>query len=149
MVNPGSYIAKYGSGLGFAGGAAIGAKMAFPDKETWCLVGDGSYLFTHPSITAWLSAERKAPTMTVIYDNGGWNAVRGSTKRTHPDGIAVKDGIPESKFNYPIDFLAPSKIVESHTESVSELSRLGDALREGIEATENGKPAVIHVKFSE
>ena len=149
LVNPGSYIAKYGSGLGFAGGAAVGAKMAFPDRETWCLVGDGAYLFSHPSVTAWLSAERKVPTLTVVYDNEGWNAVRGSTKRTHPEGIAVQDGIPESRFNHPIDFTAPSQIVDSHTESVVELDRLEAALRGAIEATENGKPAVIHVKFSD
>ncbi|MFL2521184.1 MAG: thiamine pyrophosphate-requiring protein [Halobacteriales archaeon] len=149
LVNPGSYIAKYGSGLGFAGGAAVGAKMAFPDRETWCLVGDGAYLFTHPSVTAWLSAERKVPTLTVVYDNEGWNAVRGSTKRTHPEGIAVQDGIPESRFNHPIDFTAPSQIVGSHTESVAELDQLEAALGGAIEATENGKPAVIHVKFSD
>ena len=65
------------------------------------------------------------------------------------EGIAVQDGIPESRFNHPIDFTAPSQIVDSHTESVVELDRLEAALRGAIEATENGKPAVIHVKFSD
>ena len=84
-----------------------------------------------------------------MYDNGGWNAVRGSTKRTHPEGIAVQDGIPESKFNHPIDFTSPSQIVSSHTESVVELGQLESAFRGAIEAIGKGKPAVVHVKFSD
>ena len=148
LTDPGSYIAKYGAGLGFGGGAAVGVKMANPDKETWCLVGDGAYLFSHPSVTAWLSAERKAPTVTVIYDNDGWNAVRGSTRRTHPDGVAVEDGIPESKFKYPMEFTAPSQIVDSYVKSVDKLEQLEIVLKEAIEASSEGKPAVVHVKFS-
>ena len=46
---PGSLIGSGGGSLGWSGGAAIGAKLAAPDRTVVSLVGDGSYLFGVPS----------------------------------------------------------------------------------------------------
>ena len=47
-------ISSGGSSLGWAGGGAIGAKLAAPDRTIVCLVGDGSYLFGVPSSAQWV-----------------------------------------------------------------------------------------------
>ena len=49
---PGSLLASGGSSLGWSGGAAVGAKLAAPDRTMVSLVGDGSYLFGVPGLGA-------------------------------------------------------------------------------------------------
>ena len=46
---PGSLIGSGGSSLGWSGGAAVGAKLAAPDRTVVSLVGDGSFLFGVPA----------------------------------------------------------------------------------------------------
>jgi acetolactate synthase I/II/III large subunit len=43
---PGSYFGvSPASGLGWGGGAALGAKLATPDRPVLAILGDGSHLF--------------------------------------------------------------------------------------------------------
>ncbi|MGE5288800.1 MAG: thiamine pyrophosphate-requiring protein, partial [Micromonosporaceae bacterium] len=86
---PGSLFASGGSSLGWAGGGAIGAKLAAPGKTVVCLVGDGSYLFGVPSSAQWVARRYGTPTLTVIYDNRGWRAPMQSVLAIHPDGAAA------------------------------------------------------------
>ena len=87
---PGSVIHHGGGSLGWAGGAAVGAKLAAPDRTVVCLVGDGSFLFGVPSSAQWVARRYGTPALTVIYDNRGWAAPRFSTLQVHPDGAAAK-----------------------------------------------------------
>lgn len=43
---PGSVLHHGGGSLGWAGGAAAGAKLASPERTVVSLVGDGSFLFS-------------------------------------------------------------------------------------------------------
>ncbi len=90
-TRPGSLLANGGSGLGWSPGAAVGVKLADPGAEVICLVGDGSYLFGIPGSTWWVSRQYEAPTLTVILNNGGWNAPKVSTLLVHPDGAARRN----------------------------------------------------------
>jgi len=47
-TQPGSYYQSGGSNLGWGTGAAIGAKLASPDKTVGAVVGDGSFIFGCP-----------------------------------------------------------------------------------------------------
>ena len=146
LSEPGSYLWKGGAGLGWAGGAAVGAKLARPDSRVLTLVGDGSYLFANPSACALLAAEYDAPTLTVVYDNGGWNAVEGATAAQYPDGAAVADAVPESRFETTMDLSAPAEIVDAHTRVVSDPDALPGALADAADAVDAGTPAVLDVK---
>ncbi|HEY0479908.1 MAG TPA: thiamine pyrophosphate-requiring protein [Kofleriaceae bacterium] len=88
-TRPGSLFTSGGSSLGWNGGAAIGVKLARPAATVISLTGDGSYLFSMPSVVHWMARRYDAPFLQVIYDNGGWKSPRLSTLALHPDGHAA------------------------------------------------------------
>ncbi|MFC6723715.1 thiamine pyrophosphate-requiring protein [Halobium palmae] len=146
LTEPGSYVSKGGSGLGFATGAAVGVKLAAPNKRVVATVGDGAYLFGQPTVSAWLGVAYDAPTLTVVYDNRGWNAVAGATQLQHPDGAFVAADAPESRFGDILDLSVPAMAAGAVTKSVTELNELEPALDAGVEAVDNGKTVVVVVE---
>jgi acetolactate synthase-1/2/3 large subunit len=78
------------SSLGWAGGAAIGMKLAHPEKTVVCLTGDGSYMFSQPSTVHWMARRYQTPFLQVILNNRGWKAPKLSTLAVHPDGFASR-----------------------------------------------------------
>jgi acetolactate synthase-1/2/3 large subunit len=85
---PGSYLGSGGGSLGWHGGGMLGAKIASPERTVVALTGDGSYLFSVPSVVHWMARRYGLPTLTVIYDNRGWRAPKQSTLGVHPAGAA-------------------------------------------------------------
>jgi acetolactate synthase I/II/III large subunit len=77
-----------GGSLGWNGGAAIGVKLACPDKTVVCLTGDGSYMFSAPSSVHWIARRYQTPFLQIIYNNRGWKAPKLSALAIHPDGYA-------------------------------------------------------------
>ncbi|WP_440991817.1 thiamine pyrophosphate-requiring protein [Haloarchaeobius baliensis] len=142
-------LSKGGAGLGWAGGAAVGAKLARPDARVVSIVGDGAYLFTHPAVSAWLAAAVGAPTLTVIYDNGGWNAVERATVSQYPEGVVENDGLPERRFDPPPSLTAPAGIVDAHTAIAENERELEACLEEAVTAVDHGSPAVVHLRLDE
>ena len=145
LSEPGSFVARGGAGLGWAGGAAVGIKLAKPDHRVVSLFGDGSYLFSNPIAHAWMAAEYGAPTLSIVFNNGGWNAVRTSTLAQHPSGAAAAQDVPESKFGTGLDLSAPARAVDAHAKRVGTEDSLTDALAAAVEAVDSGTPAVLDV----
>ena len=75
MKRPRSFLSPSGnSTLGFGFPAALGAKSARPERPVVCLVGDGGFTFTCQEIAT--SVEEKIPVVTVVFDDGGYAAIR-------------------------------------------------------------------------
>ena len=87
---PGSFFLSGGSSLGWNGGAAIGAKLACPDKTVIALSGDGSYMFSVPSSVHWMARKYQTPFLQVVYSNGGWRSPKMSVLAVHPKGYASR-----------------------------------------------------------
>jgi benzoylformate decarboxylase len=68
-----------GGALGWGVPAAIGAKLARPERPVLALVGDGSFHFTAQAV--WTAARERAGTVTIILDNGGYLAVKRAIER--------------------------------------------------------------------
>ena len=77
-------------GLGWGLPAALGYQLANRDKLTVCVIGDGSYMFANPMACHQVAAAQKLPLLTIILNNGSWDAVRISTLDIYPDGEASK-----------------------------------------------------------
>ena len=60
-TQPGTLFNAGGSSLGWAAPAAIGAKVAAPDRQIVACTGDGSWMFGNPQVVTWASAFHKAP----------------------------------------------------------------------------------------
>ncbi len=104
LTRPGSIFASGGGSLGWHGGAAIGAKLAFPEKTVIALTGDGSYMFSAPSSVHWMARRYHTPFLTVIYNNGGWKSPKLSTLAVHPDGFASRASDLDMSFSPEPDY---------------------------------------------
>jgi len=143
-TRPGTYFGMSAS-LGWGGGAALGYKLARPEAEVAWLVGDGSFLFSVPSSVYMTARRYGTPFLTVIYNNGGWNAVKAATDRVYgPEGQAARS---DSYFHE----LGPSARLEQvaaafdcHTASADTPATLQAALQEARAAVAGGRPAVIN-----
>jgi acetolactate synthase-1/2/3 large subunit len=93
--SPGSYFgSSTASGLGWGGGAALGAKLAAPDRLVIAVLGDGSYLFGNPVAVHHASAMHKLPVLFVVMNNSMWGAVRRATLGMYPQGEAARSNKP-------------------------------------------------------
>jgi acetolactate synthase I/II/III large subunit len=101
---PARMFTSGGSSLGWNGGAAIGMKLACPEKTVLCLTGDGSYMFSQPSTVHWIARRYQTPILQVIYNNGGWKAPRFSTLAVHPSGYASRAEDIGVSFDPPPDY---------------------------------------------
>lgn len=104
MSRPGSIFTSGGGSLGWNGGAAIGAKLAAPDKTVVAMSGDGSFMFSVPSSVHWMAGRYRTPFVQVIFNNRGWKAPRFSTLAVHPDGHASRADDIGVSFEPPADY---------------------------------------------
>ena len=72
--------------MGF--GAALGAKLAAPDKFVVATLGDGAYMFANPMVGHWVSAVQNLPILTILFNNSRYGAVRHATMSMFKDGVA-------------------------------------------------------------
>jgi len=103
-TQPGSMLVSGGGSLGWNGGAAVGVKLARPDRTVVAVTGDGSYLFSIPSTVHWMSRHYQAPFLQVVLNNGGWQAPRFSALAVHPDGYASRAESLDLSFDPPPDY---------------------------------------------
>src|SRR5207247_1380117 len=71
-------------GLGWGLGAALGAKLASPDKTLIATLGDGSYMFGNPTPGHFVGEGMLLPGLYVIFNNARWAAVHRSTLGVYP-----------------------------------------------------------------
>jgi len=67
------FMATASGGLGFALPAAVGAALAEPSKTVFCLLGDGSAMYSIQGI--WTAADLKLDVRFLIVNNGGYAAL--------------------------------------------------------------------------
>jgi acetolactate synthase-1/2/3 large subunit len=104
MTTPGSLFTAGAGSLGWNGGAAIGAKLAAPDKTVIAISGDGCYLFSSPSVVHWMAKSCETPFLQIVLNNRGWRAPKFSMLGVHPDGYASKANDINVSFESPPDY---------------------------------------------
>jgi acetolactate synthase-1/2/3 large subunit len=143
----GTYFASpHSSGLGFGFGAALGVKLARPDATVIATLGDGAYFFSQPVSCHFVERAHGLPLLTVIFNNQRWEAVKRSVLGLYPDGRA------RSTDRFPLSDLTPSprfeeivKAVDGHGERVERPSDVAPALKRGLAAVREGRPALLNV----
>ena len=81
------------SGLGWGLPAALGFQLANRDRQVIACVGDGAYIFANPVACHLVAMAQRLPVLTVIFNNAGWQAVRGATERMYPGGHASRSEV--------------------------------------------------------
>jgi acetolactate synthase-1/2/3 large subunit len=145
---PGSVLHHGGGSLGWAGGAAVGAKFACPERTVVSLVGDGSYLFGVPSSAHWIARRYGAHALTVIYDNRGWAAPKFSALQVHPDGAAAAAGDFHVSLEPEADLPGVAQAAGgAYGVTVSEAGELAGVLKDALAVVRGGRSAVVSVQL--
>ncbi len=133
-------------GLGWGLGAALGARLAAPEKQVVAVLGDGAYMFANPTACHFVGQAHKLPVLAVIYNNTLYGAVRRSTLDMYPDSTAAEED------GQRLADLGPSpafeRLVEAHGghgERVEHPSELPAALARASAAVRAGQQAVVNV----
>lgn len=103
----GGYHAEYGySCMGYEVAATLGVKMAEPDNEVYCVVGDSSFQMLHSEIMTIMQERKKVNIL--IFDNCGFGCIN-NLEMTHGIGsIATEfrytDGQKPTGDLIPVDY---------------------------------------------
>jgi len=145
---PGSVIGSGGTSLGWAGGGAVGAKLACPERTVVCLTGDGSFLFGVPSSAQWVARRYGTPALTIIYDNRGWAAPKLSALHVHPDGAAAKADNFHVSFEPEADLPGVAQAAGgAYGVTVSDPAELPRVLKDALAVVHGGRSAVVSVQL--
>ncbi|MCZ6677834.1 MAG: thiamine pyrophosphate-requiring protein [Candidatus Poribacteria bacterium] len=148
LTVPGSFFGNSpAAALRWGIGAALGAKLAAPEKTVIATVGDGSYIFSVPTACHFVSSAYALPILVVIFNNQCWGAVRHATRSVHPQGWAVKTN------HFPFSELSPSPAYEmicqaygGYGERVEEPSEVLPALQRALRVVKaERRQAVLNV----
>ena len=137
-------VANTGNGLGWGVGAAAGAKLAHPDRQVICSIGDGSVMYSAAGF--WTQARYEIPVLTVVSNNRNYQTVRRAYYRY--GGKMVENNQYTGMYlgDPDISFVQLAKSQGVAGEQVSESAELEAALRRGVEATRDGRPYVVDVE---
>ena len=146
-TEPGSYFGSSpAAGLGWGAGAALGVKLAQPDSQVTCILGDGSYIFSNPVAVHHAATMHKLPVLTIVINNAMWGAVRRATLGMYPDGEAARSNKPP--FIDLDDLPAFETICEAsggYGERVEDPAALPGAMKRALKAVDGGQQALLNV----
>jgi acetolactate synthase-1/2/3 large subunit len=134
------------SSMGWAVPAAIGAKLARPDRQVACIVGDGDFLQTGQELG--VCAQHGIPVVFVVQNNGGYMSIRGGQRKIM--GRHLLSEFSEFSRNggdeaYTVDVTAVAKGFGVEAEKVESSEDLQPALERAL-ASEG--PALVEVPTS-
>jgi acetolactate synthase I/II/III large subunit len=144
---PGTYFSQSpASGLGWGLGAALGAKLAAPDKTIVCCVGDGAYIFGTPTAAHWTARAHNLPVLTVVFNNRVWNAVKRAVTSHAPQGWAARTGMVMSELDPAPDYEMIARASGHWAERVEDPSVLPEMVRQALRVVrEDKRPALLNV----
>jgi acetolactate synthase-1/2/3 large subunit len=116
-------------GLGWGFGAALGAKLAAPDKFIVATLGDGAYMFSNPLVGHWVSGVHNLPILIILFNNSRYGAVRNATLSMFKDGVAGEnDGRTLADLDPAPPYEEMARAQGAHAERVEKPADLPDAL---------------------
>ena len=136
----------HAGGLGWSLPAAMGMKLAAPERLVVATMGDGSYMFANPVACHQVAEAYGVATLSIILNNVEWGAVRQSVAGVYPGGAASRaNRMPLTSLAPSPDFAAIARASRLHAERVDEAARLAPAIEEAIEIVDGGRSALLDV----
>lgn len=148
-TRPGTLFSSGGTSLGWGLGAALGAKLAAPDKTVVTLVGDGSFLFGCPIPALWAAGVYHAPFLSIIFNNRRYQAPKEALHRAYgKESFSEKTGLWVGVDIVPSpNYALIAQACHAYGQMVEDPSALQSALRNALDQVRRGKPAVLDVRI--
>ncbi|MCS7066313.1 MAG: thiamine pyrophosphate-dependent enzyme, partial [Fimbriimonadales bacterium] len=87
----GEYYTSGSGGLGWAIPAAIGIKLAQPDRPVVCVIGDGSVMYSVQAL--WSAVQESAPVLFLVLNNRAYNILKSFAKAFYPGSESRLQGM--------------------------------------------------------
>ncbi|MBO0709755.1 MAG: thiamine pyrophosphate-binding protein [Acetobacteraceae bacterium] len=130
------YIGPTNGAMGYSVPAAVGAKIAYPDRMVVAFVGDGGFLMTGQEIAT--AFHHGVAPIVLVFNNEMYGTVRMYQERAYPGRVSG------TALTNP-DFAKYAEAFGGHGEVVSETAQFAPAFRRAVES---GKPAVIELQMN-
>ncbi len=150
FTRPETYFsAALAGGLGWGVPAALGYQLADRSRQVIACTGDGSHIFANPVACHMVALAEKLPVLTVVFNNGMWQAVRRATSAMYPGGEAVRaNAMPLTELTPVMDYAAIAKAHGVWSEHVEDGAALPDAIGRALAVCAAGSPALLDVVVS-
>lgn len=135
-------------GLGQGLGLALGAKLARPNSPVVALMGDGGFLYNPVTQSFGVAGEANLPFMTVVFNNGNYEAMRRNHLAYYPNGVAAQSGIWHGVHIPGPNYAKLVEPFDGYGERVEDPAKLKQALQNGLDAVQSGKLSIIDVVLS-
>src|SRR5882724_106064 len=138
----------YGAHLGSGVGTAAGVKLARPNQQVICLVGDGSFTFGPTAL--WNMARLQLPVITVVYNNHAYGGPHSRVVNNVPSGrmVQTKQFVHDYLGNPDMDMASIAKGFGVDGEVVHNPTQLREALARARRHTVEGKPYLLDVQVA-
>ncbi len=130
------YIGPTNGAMGYSVPAAIGAKIAYPDRMVVSLVGDGGFLMTGQELAT--AFHHGVAPIVLVFNNQMYGTIRMHQERAYP-GRVSGTGLTNPDF---------AKFIEAfggHGEVVSDTAEFAPAFRRAVDS---GRPAVVELRMN-
>jgi len=138
----------YGAHLGSGVGTAAGVKLARPNRQVICLVGDGSFVFGPTAL--WNMARLELPVITVVYNNHAYSGPHSRVIEKVPGGRMIETGhfFHDYLGNPDMNMALIAKGFGVDGEVANSPEELRAALGRARKATLGGKPYLIDAQVA-
>ena len=141
---------EYGySTMGYECAAGMGAKMAYPDREIYVMVGDGNYLMMNSEIVT--AVQEGVKFVIILLNNNGFASIGGLSQSIGSERFGTKYRYREEETGLltgdvlPVDFAMNARSLGAHVIEANSIDSLKAAL---AEAKNQDKTTVITIETS-
>lgn len=141
--DPASYLWSGAGALGWGVPAALGARLAAPERPVVCIVGDGSFMYAPQAL--WSAARYGLGALTVVLDNREYRILKRGLDQLQ--GAAARSGsyLGMDLGDPGIDFVALAGSLGIAGRTVEDAVALEQAVDEALAS---GEPRLLHVPIS-
>jgi acetolactate synthase-1/2/3 large subunit len=149
-TQPGTFLGCAGGSIGWPLGAALGARLAAPEKTVVSLMGDGAFVWGCPTASLWGARAYQAPFLSVIYNNQAYGAIKGLVQRAFKEEKLS----PERGFHAGVDIALPpdyamiARACGAFGSTVEDPADVLPALKEALLQVRRGQAAVVNVRLA-
>jgi benzoylformate decarboxylase len=127
-----SFFGLRGGGIGWGLPAAIGVKLALPDRPVVALIGDGSAMYTIQGL--WTAAHENLSMVFVIINNYSYRILKQRTNAMKGLAAQTDNYVAMDLDNPRIDFVSVAGGLGLAAHKATTLSDLGDLLEQALAA---------------
>jgi acetolactate synthase-1/2/3 large subunit len=127
------------STMGWAFPAAMGAKLACPERPVVALLGDGDFMMVMQELAT--MAQYEIPVVVVLADNSGWMAIKDLQLDVMGEAGAFGNDFMRGGTPYSPDFTKVAGAFGIEAERISKKDEVAGALERALSS---GKPYFIH-----